>query len=52
MANRGVSWDPSVHTIEDLKQHGSAKLPKMYRGTKHDYKLWDIESHTLICRLL
>ncbi|KAL6918468.1 hypothetical protein FSST1_009963 [Fusarium sambucinum] len=31
MANRGISWDPSVHTIEDLKQHGSAKLPKMYR---------------------
>ncbi|KAM0542264.1 hypothetical protein ACHAPJ_012872 [Fusarium lateritium] len=30
MANRGLSWDPLVHTIADLKEHGSAKLPKMY----------------------
>ncbi|KAM5349041.1 hypothetical protein ACJ41O_008864 [Fusarium nematophilum] len=31
MANRGVSWDPHVHTIADLKELGSNKLPKMYR---------------------
>ncbi|KAJ4263503.1 hypothetical protein NW762_006322 [Fusarium torreyae] len=31
MANRGVSWDPNVHTISDLKELGSKRLPKMYR---------------------
>ncbi|VUC26969.1 unnamed protein product [Clonostachys rosea] len=31
MANRGVTWDPLVHTIQDLKELGSKKLPKMYR---------------------
>jgi (S)-2-hydroxy-acid oxidase len=31
MANRGVTWDPLVHTIQDLKDLGSKKLPKMYR---------------------
>ncbi|EEU45754.1 uncharacterized protein NECHADRAFT_41767 [Fusarium vanettenii 77-13-4] len=29
MANRGVSWDPHVHTIADLKDLGSKKLPKI-----------------------
>lgn len=32
MANRGKSYDPKVHTIADLKEHGSRALPKMYRG--------------------
>ncbi|KAF3801748.1 Oxidase FUB9 [Colletotrichum gloeosporioides] len=31
MASRGVSWDTSVHSIQDLKYHGSRRLPKMYR---------------------
>ncbi|KAF7191926.1 Oxidase FUB9 [Pseudocercospora fuligena] len=31
MANRGITWDPQVHTISDLKALGSARLPKMYR---------------------
>lgn len=31
MANRGATWDPMVHTIADLKEHGSKKLTKMYR---------------------
>ncbi|KAH8680637.1 (S)-2-hydroxy-acid oxidase [Xylariales sp. PMI_506] len=31
MANRGASWDPRVHTIEDLKEEGSKKMTKMYR---------------------
>ncbi|KAJ4317299.1 hypothetical protein N0V84_007435 [Fusarium piperis] len=31
MANLGVSWDLHVHTIADLKDLGSKKLPKMYR---------------------
>ncbi|KAF4898092.1 Oxidase FUB9 [Colletotrichum fructicola] len=31
MANRGVSWDTLVHSIQDLKDHGSRRLPKMYR---------------------
>ena len=32
MANRGITWDPLINTIEDLKEHGSRKMPKMYRG--------------------
>ncbi|CAH0053715.1 unnamed protein product [Clonostachys solani] len=32
MANRGISWDPLVHSIQDLKEEGSKRLPKMYRG--------------------
>lgn len=32
MANRGATWDPLVNTIDDLKEQGSSKLPKMYRG--------------------
>jgi hypothetical protein len=32
MANRGTSYDPDVHTIADLKQLGSKRLPKMYSG--------------------
>lgn len=31
MANRGVSWDAQVHSIADLREYGSEKLPKMYR---------------------
>ncbi|KAF5502404.1 Oxidase FUB9 [Colletotrichum aenigma] len=31
MANRGVSWDTLIHSIQDLKDHGSRRLPKMYR---------------------
>ncbi|KAI4595526.1 hypothetical protein KJ359_006872 [Pestalotiopsis sp. 9143b] len=31
MANRGVTWDPLVHTIADLAELGSKKMPKMYR---------------------
>lgn len=31
MANRGQSWDTQVHSIADLREHGSKKLPKMYR---------------------
>ncbi|GAB7332141.1 hypothetical protein MBLNU13_g04017t1 [Cladosporium sp. NU13] len=31
MANRGQSWDTRVHSIADLREHGSKKLPKMYR---------------------
>ncbi|KAI0435754.1 hypothetical protein F4803DRAFT_286060 [Xylaria telfairii] len=31
MANRGATWDPMVHTIADLKEHGSKKMTKMYR---------------------
>ncbi|KAJ4241532.1 hypothetical protein NW757_012231 [Fusarium falciforme] len=31
MVNRGQTWDPKVHTIADLQQLGSAKLPKIYR---------------------
>ena len=31
MANRGQSWDSQVHSIADLREHGSRKLPKMYR---------------------
>ncbi|VUC29258.1 unnamed protein product [Clonostachys rosea] len=31
MANRGISLDPLVYSIQDLKEHGSRKLPKMYR---------------------
>ncbi|KAI1391586.1 FMN-dependent dehydrogenase [Hypoxylon trugodes] len=31
MANRGVSYDPSVHTIADLKELGCRKIPVMYR---------------------
>ncbi|KAI5921436.1 FMN-dependent dehydrogenase [Camillea tinctor] len=31
MANRGVSYDANVHTIADLKELGSQKLPHMYR---------------------
>ncbi|KAH7013785.1 (S)-2-hydroxy-acid oxidase [Ilyonectria destructans] len=30
MANRGKTYDPKVHTIADLKEHGCANLPKMY----------------------
>lgn len=33
MANRGKTYDPKVHTIADLKEHGCAKLPKMYSGS-------------------
>lgn len=32
MANRAASFDRDVHTIQDLKTAGSARLPKMYRG--------------------
>lgn len=32
MANRGVSYDAKVHTIADLRELGSRKLPVMYRG--------------------
>ncbi|RYP44545.1 hypothetical protein DL768_008994 [Monosporascus sp. mg162] len=31
MANRGVTWDPLVNTIQDLKEQGSRKMPRMYR---------------------
>ena len=31
MANRGKSWDTQVHSIADLREYGSKKLPKMYR---------------------
>ncbi|KAL0942688.1 2-hydroxy-acid oxidase [Colletotrichum truncatum] len=31
MANRGATWDPKVHTIRDLMELGSKRLPKMYR---------------------
>ncbi|KAI1341100.1 FMN-dependent dehydrogenase [Xylariaceae sp. FL0016] len=31
MANRGVTYDTMVHTIADLKELGSQKLPPMYR---------------------
>lgn len=31
MANRGTTWDPQVHSIQDLKVLGSNRLPKMYR---------------------
>ncbi|GKT67932.1 FMN-dependent dehydrogenase family protein [Colletotrichum tofieldiae] len=31
MANRGATWDLKVHTIRDLMELGSRKLPKMYR---------------------
>ncbi|RYP04926.1 hypothetical protein DL764_004138 [Monosporascus ibericus] len=31
MANRGVTWDPLVNTIQDLKEQGSCKMPRMYR---------------------
>lgn len=31
MANRGQSWDSQVHSIADLREYGSKKLPKMYR---------------------
>ncbi|KAF7557086.1 hypothetical protein G7Z17_g961 [Cylindrodendrum hubeiense] len=30
MANRGKTYDPRVHTIDDLKKYGCANLPKMY----------------------
>ncbi|KAH8721771.1 hypothetical protein BGZ61DRAFT_571930 [Ilyonectria robusta] len=33
MANRGKTYDPKVHTIADLKEHGCANLPKMYSGS-------------------
>ncbi|KAG6357318.1 hypothetical protein INS49_015196 [Diaporthe citri] len=32
MANRSVSLDTKVFSINDLKREGSAKLPPMYRG--------------------
>lgn len=32
MANRGATLDPDVFTIADLKEAGSKKMPKMYRG--------------------
>lgn len=31
MANRGQTWDAIVHSIADLREYGSKKLPKMYR---------------------
>ncbi|KAI6948015.1 hypothetical protein KC321_g18956, partial [Hortaea werneckii] len=31
MANRGKTWDQQVHSIADLRDHGSRKLPQMYR---------------------
>ena len=31
MANRGQSWDAQVHSIANLREYGSQKLPKMYR---------------------
>lgn len=31
MANRGEAWDEHVHTIRDLAELGSKKIPKMYR---------------------
>ncbi|KAF4307778.1 putative FMN-dependent dehydrogenase family protein [Botryosphaeria dothidea] len=31
MANRGEILDPHVFTVNDLKERGSSKLPKMYR---------------------
>ncbi|KAH7161137.1 FMN-dependent dehydrogenase [Dactylonectria macrodidyma] len=31
MANRGKTYDARVHTIADLKELGSASLPKMYK---------------------
>ncbi|KAH7126430.1 (S)-2-hydroxy-acid oxidase [Dactylonectria estremocensis] len=31
MANRGKTYDARVHTIADLKEFGSASLPKMYK---------------------
>lgn len=36
MANRGISYDPVVHSIQDLKEEGSKRLPKMYKG-KYTY---------------
>ena len=36
MANRGVTWDHNVHTIHDLMELGSKKLPKMYRDYFND----------------
>ena len=35
MANRGLTLDPHVFTINDLKELGSSRLPKMYRGNRH-----------------
>lgn len=32
MANRSVSLDTKVFSINDLKREGSARLPPMYRG--------------------
>lgn len=32
MANRSVSMDTKVFSINDLKREGSARLPPMYRG--------------------
>ncbi|KAH8895673.1 (S)-2-hydroxy-acid oxidase [Thozetella sp. PMI_491] len=31
MANRGANWDADVHSIRDLMELGSKKMPKMYR---------------------
>ncbi|KAK1659747.1 hypothetical protein BDP55DRAFT_755278 [Colletotrichum godetiae] len=30
MANRGISWDATVQIIQDLKDQGSMRLPKMH----------------------
>ena len=32
MANRAPTLDPYVVSIDDLKEQGSQKLPKMFRG--------------------
>lgn len=44
MANRGAAFDEHVSTIEDLKELGSKKLPKMYRGNYYTCWRWNARS--------
>ncbi|CAI0646455.1 unnamed protein product [Colletotrichum noveboracense] len=50
MANRGVSWDTLVHSIQDLKDHGSRRLPKMYRVKENEeaYNYYKIQPRVLV----
>lgn len=51
MANRGQSWDAHVHSIADLREHGSKKLPKMYRDYYNEGAM-DLITYATIVRIV
>jgi len=50
MANRGQSWDAHVHSIADLREYGSQKLPKMYRDYYNEGAM-DLVTYVLIVEI-